>query len=158
AGHPRGVDGRLHHGRAPRHAFTMRDIARLVNPSAPHGNDLKYARPERERRFLLARVPDGPIEQIATITDRYWIGTRLRLRLTVEVEGAITRTVYKLTQKVPAPDGGPGLITTTYLSEDEYARLALVPASVLRKTRHSIGPFGVDAFGAPLEGLFLAEA
>jgi hypothetical protein len=41
----------------------------------------KYARVERERRFLLAKPP-APSTVTATrvITDRYLVGTRLRLR------------------------------------------------------------------------------
>jgi CYTH domain-containing protein len=35
--------------------------------------------------------------------------------------------------------------------------LATIPGSTLRKTRHSIPPFGVDVFESPLAGLFLAE-
>lgn len=62
-----------------------------------------------------------------------------------------------LTQKVPAPEGRPGLISTTYLNLDEYHRLATLPAAVLRKTRYSVPPFGIDAYAAPLGGLFIAE-
>ena len=40
---------------------------------------LKYAVVERERRYLVARVPDG-VEQVVEIVDRYVEGTRLRLR------------------------------------------------------------------------------
>jgi CYTH domain-containing protein len=129
----------------------------LENPSAPPGKSDKYARPELERRFLLAGVPAGDVEKTAEIHDRYLDGTRLRLRKTIEWGQHGTRVFYKLTQKVPAPSGGPGLITTVYLSEDEHQRLATVPALVLEKTRTSVGPFGVDAFAAPREGLFLAE-
>lgn len=135
----------------------MSETAELTNPSAPPGKPGKYARPERERRFLLTGVPPGEVVQTATITDRYLLGTRLRLRRTVEVGVQCARTFYKLTQKVPAPGGGPGLITTLYLSEDEHERLSAVSTAILRKTRFSIPPFGVDAFAPPLDGLFLAE-
>jgi hypothetical protein len=146
----------------------MTDPTEPTNLSAPPGKHAKYARPEWERRFLLAGVPPGPTAKTAEITDRYLLGTRLRLRRTVEVEtgevekGAScpggTRTYYKLTQKIPAPDGGPGLITTVYLDEAEHERLSALPAAVLRKTRLSIPPLGVDVFAPPLAGLFLAEA
>ncbi len=129
----------------------------LANPSAPPGKSQRYAKPERERRFLLTRVPAGEIVKTATITDRYLLGTRLRLRLMVEAQGEASRTYYKLTQKIPAPDGGPGLLSTTYLNEEEFALLATLPGSVLRKTRYSIPPFGVDVFDRPLDGLILAE-
>src|SRR5262245_26286823 len=101
----------------------------LENPSAPPGKSGKYARPELERRFLLAEMLPGKIERTAEITDRYLNGTRLRLRrMTVRTAKHDARVFYKLTQKVPLPQGGPGLITTVYLSEDEHERLAAVPA------------------------------
>jgi CYTH domain-containing protein len=137
----------------------MGDDADVRNPSAPHGKSCKYARRELELRFLLAEIPPGHIERAAEILDRYLEGTRLRLRKTIErtaEHGA--QVFYKLTQKVPAPDGSPGLITTVYLSEDEYERLATIPALVLEKTRFSIPPFVVDVFGGQRAGLFLAEA
>jgi len=59
---------------------------------------------------------------------------------------------------VPAPDGAPGLISTIYLSKEEYALLATLPAAELRKTRYSVPPFGVDVFDSPLDGLIMAEA
>jgi hypothetical protein len=59
---------------------------------------------------------------------------------------------------VPAPDGRPGLLSTVYLNTEEYALLASLPAAVLRKTRYSVPPFGIDAYEAPLSGLLIAEA
>lgn len=129
----------------------------LVNPSAPPGKSQRYARPERERRFLLAGRPAGAVERTAHIVDRYLSGTRLRLRQMIETRGASTSTYYKLTQKVPAADGGPGLIATIYLNVEEYTLLAALPAAVLKKTRHSVPPFGIDAYDGPLRGLFMAE-
>jgi CYTH domain-containing protein len=139
------------------HAFSMRDTIAFVNPSAPPGKSQRYAKPERERRFLLAARPHDPVEKTTSIVDRYLVGTRLRLRQMAENQGTSTSTYYKLTQKVPAPDGGPGLLSTTYLSLEEYTLLATLPAAVLRKTRYSVPPFGIDAYDAPLSGLFLAE-
>lgn len=131
----------------------------VVNPHAPRDKSRKYALAERERRFLLAGLPDDqPIVRTAQITDRYLVGTRLRLRLSVETAGGSTTTVYKLTQKVPAADGGPGLITTFYLSQAEYDALATLPMRQLQKTRYSMPPFGVDVFAPPLHGLTMAEA
>ncbi|MET7858602.1 hypothetical protein ABZS81_15565 [Streptomyces sp. NPDC005318] len=121
--------------------------------------DGKYARVERERRFLLAGLPN-PSSAVAvrSLTDRYLVGTRLRLRC-VESPDPGGRT-YKLTQKVPAGLPGPvqGLTTNMYLSLDEYRLLASLPAAVLVKTRFSIPPLGVDVFGPPLHGLVMAEA
>ena len=125
---------------------------------APVGKALKYARRERERRFLLAGVPDGeaPI-RIVAIADRYIRGTRFRLRRSVETTGHDSPVTRRLTQKLPDERGGPGLITTAYLSEEEFTAFAMLPADPLLKTRLSIPPFGVDVFDGPLEGLVLAE-
>jgi CYTH domain-containing protein len=130
----------------------------MFNDSAPPGKELKYVLVERERRFLLGGPPREPGIRTVFITDRYIAGTRTRLRRAVEGTDGAQRIVHKLTQKVPSPDRGPGLITTMYLNDDEYRALAVLPAAVLHKTRHSIPPFGVDYFDGPLKGLYLAEA
>jgi hypothetical protein len=75
----------------------------------------------------------------------------------LETKGDATCMYYKLTQKIPALDGWPGLISTTYLNEEEFALLSTLPGSAQRKTRYSIPPFGVDVFDPPLVGLILAE-
>ena len=111
----------------------------VLNPSAPSGKERKYARPERERRFLLRTAPPGPVARVVEITDRYITGTRLRLRRASEA-GVGGGTVHKLTQKVPALTGGPGLITTIYLSAEEHEIFAQLPAGVLHKTRSSVPP------------------
>jgi CYTH domain-containing protein len=149
----------------------MSDDADIRNPYAPPGKERKYARRELERRFLLAGTPDGEVGRATAITDRYLLGTRLRLRKMVEVEDGREQAVYKLTQKVPAPDGGPGLVTTFYLRADEHECLAAVPAQVLEKTRLRMdparskradpseiaAPLQIDVFSPPRVGLFLAE-
>ncbi|HEV8330117.1 MAG TPA: hypothetical protein VGQ22_01730 [Steroidobacteraceae bacterium] len=135
----------------------MRNASELINPSAPAGKSQRYAKPERERRFLLREVPDGRITKTVDITDRYFSGTRLRLRQMREKTGDTIRTYYKLTQKMPAPDGSPGLLSTMYLSEEEFVFFSILPGTLLRKTRYSIPPFGVDVFAPPLSGLILAE-
>jgi hypothetical protein len=127
------------------------------NPSAPSTATPKYARPERERRFALAGAPDGDVVKTVEITDRYLRETRLRLRQAVERSAFGSTTIYKLTQKVPTVAGGPLLITTLYLDQREYRLLQAIPAAILRKTRLSIPPFGIDIFHGPLEGLVLAE-
>lgn len=129
----------------------------LTNPSAPAGKSERYARSERERRFLLAGLASGGIEKTAHIIDRYFLGTRLRLRQMIQTSGDSVTTFFKLTQKVPGPGGAPGLTLTTYLNKEEFALLARLPGSELRKTRYSIPPFGVDAFESALRGLFRAE-
>jgi CYTH domain-containing protein len=118
----------------------------------------KYARIERERRFLLVGLPAGeqPVA-VRKITDHYLVGTTLRLRC-VHQPGY---SQYKLTQKIPAPQPGPvqGLITNIYLSEAEHSQLAAtLPGRRLAKTRYSIPPLSIDVFGPPLHGLVTAEA
>lgn len=118
----------------------------------------KYARAERERRFLLASAPPPPAGPSRVIEDRYLDGTTLRLRrVTVGAE-----RVHKLTQKVrPGDDPAEVAITNIYLPAQEYARLLVLPAAVLVKTRHlyPVGPvtFVVDEFHGHLTGLWLAE-
>jgi hypothetical protein len=62
---------------------------------------VKYARIERERRFLLDGLPDLAGARVLRITDRYVDGTRLRVR-TVEEDGC--DVVRKLGQKIPTDD------------------------------------------------------
>jgi CYTH domain-containing protein len=120
-------------------------------------NEPKYARIEWERRFLLAKFPDGAqIVAVRRIADRYIEGTRLRLRRQQSADGSV---VFKLTQKIPETNGKgqQGLITTFYLSAEEFAALESLPARMLAKTRYSVPPFGIDVFSGPLDGLILAE-
>ena len=129
----------------------------MTSPASPVPG--KYARVERERRFLLADLPsDPPATAIRTITDRYLIGTTLRLRHMSDQRGGGDQ--YKFTQKIPAARPGPvqGLITNTYLSKAEYDLLTDLPATMLIKTRYSIPPLGIDVFTSALHGLVLAEA
>jgi CYTH domain-containing protein len=118
----------------------------------------KYARFERERRFLLAGPPPASaVTASRRIIDRYLPGTRLRLRRVDHLDSGDRE--FKLTQKVPAGQPGfvQGLITNTYLSEAEYDLLASLPADVLRKTRLSVSPLGIDVFDPPLHGLVMAD-
>lgn len=118
----------------------------------------RYARPERERRFLLPELPvtEGP-ERF--IEDRYIHGTRLRLRR-VTVLG---ETVWKLTQKVRVREDDPAdlALTNVYLASAEFSVLATLPAAVLSKTRRICSAHGVrfvvDEFHGHLAGLRLTE-
>ena len=66
---------------------------------------MKYARIERERRFLLASAPaEDLVTRRRQITDRYILGTRLRLRRVRDL--STDACELKLTQKIPA--GQPG--------------------------------------------------
>lgn len=96
---------------------------------------LKYAVVERERRYLLTRLPEG-VTTTRDIHDRYVEGTRLRLREVREADGTVTR---KLGHKVRL-DGGPREVACTnfYLDDDEWALLTALPAHCLRKRRHLV--------------------
>jgi CYTH domain-containing protein len=120
----------------------------------------KYTKVERERRFLvdadaLPRLGDS----FARCEDLYLSGTRIRLRrMTEQPEG---RVLYKLTQKLQAPDPRLRHLTTLYLSEVEYRVLDGLPGGRLRKRRHRAPSGGldwsVDLFEGALTGLVLAE-
>jgi CYTH domain-containing protein len=124
----------------------------------------KYARPENERRFLLARLPEDidPAVGYEQLDDLYLDGTRLRLRHVRSPAGAVIER--KLTQKLPDPGGqlARRLLTTLYLDAAEYELLARLPGRRLSKRRHRLVHaglrFAIDVFEGPLAGLLLAEA
>jgi CYTH domain-containing protein len=118
---------------------------------------LKYAHVERERRWLLATLPElagAPM----MITDEYLVGTRLRLREVVE-GGSVVR---KLGHKVRLDaDAGEVACTNFYLDDAEWSALSGLPAQVLQKKRWRVArdglPVAVDVFDGRLAGLVLAE-
>jgi CYTH domain-containing protein len=124
---------------------------------------LKYARAERERRFLLRGLPEEltPADYHLQIFDNYLTGTRLRLR---KIRDPRTREwTWKLTQKF-APDASDlsrTLITNLYLSRAEYEILSVFEANEIRKNRYPFEyggrRFSVDVFLGDLRGLVLAE-
>ncbi len=84
---------------------------------------LKYARVERERRWLLSAAPDlATATRTLEIRDRYLRGTRLRFREVSEADGTVVR---KLGHKVRLGDG-PGEVacTSIYLDDTEWDLLA----------------------------------
>lgn len=118
----------------------------------------KYAKAERERRFLVPTMPTG-LGEPWEIHDRYIIGTRLRLRR-VDAAGG---TVLKLGQKIRPDEDSPEVVlcTSLYMSQGEYDNLVVLPAHLLGKTRYrmAVADFVVcvDVFHDSLEGLALAE-
>ncbi len=118
----------------------------------------KYARAEREQRWLLRSVPKGARGTVE-IVDRYLTGTTLRVR---EVTSG-DEVTWKLGQKVRADPTSPELAhhTTIYLSAEEHALLSQLPGAELRKTRRHLDfggrTFAIDELHDPLEGLLLAE-
>ncbi len=96
---------------------------------------LKYAVVERERRYLVASLPDGVVST-SEIVDRYVTGTRLRLR---EVRAGDGTVVRKLGHKVRLTEGPAEVACTNcYVNEAEWAVLLALPASLLRKRRHLV--------------------
>ena len=95
---------------------------------------LKYAVVERERRWLLAAMPEVPADaRVLGIVDRYLTGTRLRLRETTEADGTVVR---KLGHKVRIGQGAREVAhTSLYLDDAEWALLVALPARTLTKTR-----------------------
>lgn len=116
---------------------------------------LKYAVVERERRFLVASIPQGVVST-REVVDRYLTGTRLRLREVRYDDGTVAR---KLGHKVRLGDG-PGEIACTnlYLDDQEWALLQALPARVLRKKRHLLHREGlVVAIDEHEDGTLIAE-
>ena len=121
----------------------------------------KYARIEKERRFLLASLPSevGPV--FRRLQDRYLAGTRLRLRRVEAADGTVL--TWKIGQKKPVP-GAPASwreMTTIYLERSEYEALAVLPAKTSCKRRYDLvrpeGTWVIDVFEGPREGLIIAE-
>jgi CYTH domain-containing protein len=137
-------------------------VAKLtdLNTTVP---DSKYARVERERRYLLPDLPEGltRADHHLQITDNYITGTRLRLRKVREPR--TNKWVVKFTQKfAPNPeDLSRTLITNTYLNPTEADTLAIFEANEIRKNRYPYEfegrTFSVDMFLGDLFGLVLAE-
>ena len=124
---------------------------------------MKYARTERERRYLLRELPPNlrVNDPHAQIFDNYITGTRLRLRKIRVPERR--EWTWKLTQKfAPDPaDLSRTVIANIYLSQIEYETLAVFEGNELRKNRypyeHAGRRFSVDVFLGALHGLVLAE-
>lgn len=124
------------------------------------GQHHRYARPEVERRFLLATVPAGlPVGRL--LVDRYLPGTRLRLREVREAGGEVTR---KLGQRV-REGTGPGRVwhTSVLLDEAEWALLSGLGGHPLVKARHTVWlddddlTVAVDVLAGRHTGTVLAE-
>jgi CYTH domain-containing protein len=123
----------------------------------------KYARIERERRYLLADLPAGltRADHHLQITDNYLTGTRLRIRKVRDPR--TNKWIVKFTQKfAPDPsDLSRTMITNTYLNAIESETLAVFAANEIRKNRYPFEfdgrQFSVDMFLGDLFGLVLAE-
>jgi CYTH domain-containing protein len=123
----------------------------------------KYARIERERRYVLRDLPAGltRVEPHLQITDNYITGTRLRLRKVRDPR--TNKWTVKLTQKfAPDPeDLSRTIITNTYLNALEAETFAVFEGNEIRKNRYPFDfdgkKFAIDMFLGDLFGLVLAE-
>jgi hypothetical protein len=122
---------------------------------------LKYAFIERERRWLCREVPMPLVIGAEHITDLYITGTHLRLREALPADGG--PPMRRLSRKADA-EASTRLLTSIYLSPEEFALLAHLPGLTLRKVRHRLKPIdgaaamSVDLFEGPLAGLIMGEA
>jgi CYTH domain-containing protein len=122
-------------------------------------HSMKYARIERERRFLLHALPSEIDRAICReIDDLYITGTRLRLRRTFDrLHGT---NELKLNQKLDG-DRERRIVTSIYITESEYRVLDALPGMRITKRRHRHyadgNEFGIDEFGGALTGLVIAE-
>ena len=138
-------------------------VAKLTDQNTIVPAESKYARVERERRYLLQDLPEGLTRASphVQITDNYLTGTRLRLR---KVRDPLTnKWTIKLTQKF-APDSedlSRTIITNIYLNALETEMLAVSDANEIRKNRYPFEfagrKFSIDMFLGDLFGLVLAE-
>src|SRR5947207_2502940 len=125
--------------------------------------DSKYARVERERRYLLPDLPEGlsRADHHLQITDNYITGTRLRVRKVRDPR--TNKWAVKFTQKfAPDPrDLSRTIITNTYLNAIEAETLSIFAANEIRKNRYYFEfdgrRFSIDMFLGDLFGLVLAE-
>src|SRR5918999_5309790 len=123
----------------------------------------RYARIERERRYLLRDLPEGlnRADPHLQITDNYMTGSRLRLRKVRDPR--TNKWTVKFTQKfAPNPDDlSRTIITNTYLNALEAETFAMFDANEIRKNRYKFvfdgREFSVDMFLGDLFGLVLAE-
>src|SRR6266853_315318 len=113
-------------------------VAKLTDLNTIVPSESKYARVERERRYLLQDLPDGltRADPHLQITDNYITGTRLRLRKVRDP--STNKWSVKFTQKfAPRPDDlSRTLITNIYLNPTEYELLAVFEANEIRKNRY----------------------
>ena len=123
--------------------------------------ELKYARVELERRWLVDRAARPGLEDafLTLIEDRYIVGTRMRLRQMSRPD--LGEIKWKLTKKYDCVEACARPIVSTYLTQREYDLLRTLPARELAKRRHHLEFDGrwwsVDLFDGALAGLEMVE-
>src|SRR5713101_6552173 len=97
-------------------------VAKLTNQNTILPAESRYARVERERRYLLQDLPEGLTRASphVQITDHYLTGTRLRLRKIRDPQ--TNKWTLKFTQKfAPNPQElSRTMITNVSLNAHEY--------------------------------------
>jgi len=137
-------------------------VAKLTEQNTIIPAASKYARLERERRYLLQDLPEGMTRASPhlQITDNYITGTRLRLRKVRDPQ--TNKWTVKFTQKfAPNPaDFSRTIITNVYLDALEAETLGVFAANEIRKNRYPFEFAGrkcaADMFLGDLFGLALA--
>src|SRR2546427_7038576 len=137
-------------------------VAKLTNQNIVVPES-KYARVERERRYLLQDLPKGltRADYHVQITDNYITGTRLRIRKVRDPQ--TNKWTVKFTQKfAPDPqDLSRTIITNIYLNAQEAETFAIFEANEIRKNRYPFDfegrKFSVDMLLGDRVGLGLAE-
>ncbi len=138
-------------------------VAKLTDQNTVVPTESKYARVERERRYLLKDLPEGLTRASPhlQITDNYITGTRLRLRKVRDPQ--TNKWTIKLTQKFGLDPENFSRVTITniYLNALEAETFAVFEANEIRKNRYPFEfqgrRFSADMFLGDLFGLVLAE-
>lgn len=143
--------------RTPEFALSQIDQATAAALGWPKS---KYAWVEHERRWLCRAVPTDRVVSAEAYTDLYVEGTQLRLREAIPIGGGAP--MLRLGRKADV-SSSVRLLTSIYLSAEEFRLLSSLPGRTLRKTRHALGKVDgadvfVDVFEGPLSGLIMAEA
>ncbi|MBS1516706.1 MAG: hypothetical protein JSS91_01320 [Bacteroidetes bacterium] len=122
----------------------------------------KYSLTEFERRWLVEKklLPDLSELEETIITDKYFPGTRTRLREMIRsISG---EKIFKLTKKYGKVSGMSEPLTTIYLSEEEYSLFNSNEGYILKKSfyryPYSGTGFLIEIFKIPETEFILAEA
>ncbi len=125
------------------------------------GDAGKYAKFEIEKKYLLAHLPKDVPNDFIEIQDKYLFNCSLRLRIERSSQGEIIARKLTKKDKAPEKDATISIITSLYLSENDFKALENLPGNLLRKRRYyredDKNRFCFDVFVGPLTGLVLAE-
>jgi CYTH domain-containing protein len=116
----------------------------------------RYSILEVERRWLVDPTVVGELANAPyrLFEDLYVDGSRLRLRKITEPNG---NALYKFGRKYGKRSPLSEPITTLYLTEEEYRRLACLPGITASKHRYAIAGGSLDVYQRPRYGLMIFE-